>query len=96
MSGNSNLTAEDNAHLDKLQRSLRGEPLEILTAVRERDADAARRHMAQHGYRFAATLDASALAAALSARRVSPLTVTVDRAGRLLQVMHRREAPTRR
>jgi thiol-disulfide isomerase/thioredoxin len=76
-----------NAHLDKLQRSLRGEPLEILTAIREPDADAARRHMAQHGYRFAATLDAPALAAALSPRRVSPLTVTVDRAGRLLQVI---------
>jgi thiol-disulfide isomerase/thioredoxin len=76
-----------NAHLDKLQRSLRGEPLEILTAVREPDAAAARRHMVHHGYRFAATLDAPALAAALAPRRVSPLTVTVDRAGRLLQVI---------
>ena len=76
-----------NAHLDKLQASLRGEPLEILTAVREPDAAAARRHMAQHGHRFAATLDAPALAAALSKRRVSPLTVTVDRGGRLRQVI---------
>lgn len=76
-----------NARLDKLQTSLRGEPLEILTAVRERDAEAARRHMARYGYRFAATLDEPALAAALSARRVSPLTVTVSRSGRLLQVI---------
>ena len=32
-------------------------------------------------------MDQAPLAAALSARRVIPLTVTVDRAGRLLQVI---------
>jgi thiol-disulfide isomerase/thioredoxin len=76
-----------NAHVSKLQASLGDAPLDIITAVREPDAEATRRHMAQHGFRFAVTLDAPLLAAALTTRRISPLTVTVDRQGRLKQVI---------
>jgi len=76
-----------NTHLGKLQASVHGLPLEILTAVRERDADATRRHLARHGHRFPVTLDERPLAAALSMRRISPLTVTVARDGRLRQVI---------
>lgn len=76
-----------NAHIAKLQRELKGQPLEILTAARERDAAAVQRYLDQHGYRFSVTLDHAALAAALSARRMIPLTVTVGRNGRLRQVI---------
>ena len=76
-----------NAHLSKLQASLGSTPLVILTAVREPDAEATRRHMARHGHRFAVTLDTPALAAALTTRRLSPMTVTIDRQGRLKQVI---------
>lgn len=61
--------------------------LAILTAARETDAERVRRHAERHGYRFPITLEAQPLAAALSGRRMIPLTVTVDRAGRLAQVI---------
>jgi len=76
-----------NAHVAKLQQAAAGLPLEILTVARDRDPVAVQRYLAQHGYRFAVTLDHAPLAAALSARRMIPLTATVDRAGRLLQVI---------
>jgi hypothetical protein len=43
--------------------------------------------MALHGWQFPVTLDEAPLAEALSARRVVPLTVTVDRGGRLKEVI---------
>jgi thiol-disulfide isomerase/thioredoxin len=76
-----------NGHIAKLQRELKGQPLEILTAARERDAAVVQRYLDQHGYRFAVTLDHVALAAALSTRRMIPLTITVGRNGRLRQVI---------
>jgi thiol-disulfide isomerase/thioredoxin len=76
-----------NAHVARLQRESAGRPLEILTVARERDADAVRRYLAQHGYGFAVTLDAAPMAAALTTRRMIPLTVTVARDGRLKQVI---------
>lgn len=76
-----------NRHVARLQQISAGLPLEILTVARERDADAVRRHLDRQGHRFAVTLDHAPLAAALSTRRMVPLTVTVDRAGRLLQVI---------
>jgi hypothetical protein len=47
----------------------------------------AQHHVRERGYTFAVTLDVAALAQALSMRRVMPLTVTVDRQGRLKQVI---------
>ena len=76
-----------NAHIDKLRRAAAGRRLEILTVARERDATAVRAYLARHGYSFQVTLDHSAMAAALSSRKVIPLTVTVDRQGRLQQVI---------
>lgn len=76
-----------NAHVAKLHKVAAGRPLEILAVARERDAAAVRRYLAQHGYGFAVTLDHAPMAAALSTRRMIPLTVTVDRAGRLHQVI---------
>ncbi|MBL8327422.1 MAG: TlpA family protein disulfide reductase [Rubrivivax sp.] len=74
-----------NAHLTRLQRSKAALPLQILGVVRENDPAGTRRHMARHGHEFPLTLDWEPLAARLSPRRITPLTVTVDRQGRLLQ-----------
>ncbi|MBC7938287.1 MAG: hypothetical protein H7Z19_00755, partial [Chitinophagaceae bacterium] len=45
------------------------------------------RYAQAQGYSFPITLAQAPLAAALSARNVVPLTVTVDRRGRLQQVI---------
>jgi len=76
-----------NEHVEKLHRAAAGRRLAVLGVARERDAAAVRRHAAEHGYTFPITLEHAPLAAALSARRIIPLTVTVDRGGRLLQVI---------
>jgi len=55
--------------------------------VRENDTSAVQRHVQRRGWQFAVTLDNPPMAAALSMRRITPLTVTVDRQGRLLQVI---------
>jgi peroxiredoxin len=76
-----------NAHVQRLLEQCAGLPLEIIGIARERDAQAVKRHLDLHGWRFPVTLDVAPMAAALTIRRMSPLTVTVDRAGRLLQVI---------
>ena len=76
-----------NPHVEKLHRAAAGHRLAVLGVARERDAAAVRRHAVEHGYTFPLTLDHAPLSAALSARRIIPLTVTVDRGGRLLQVI---------
>ena len=76
-----------NEHVEKLHRAAAGRRLAVLGVARERDAAAVRRHAAERGYTFPITLEHAPLAAALSARRIIPLTVTVDRGGRLLQVI---------
>lgn len=76
-----------NAHVARLQRQSAGLPLEIVTVAIDRDAASVRRYLELHGHRFAVTLDHKAMAAALSTRRMIPLTVTVARDGRLRQVI---------
>ena len=74
-----------NAHIEKLRRAAAGRPLEILTVARDKDASAVKAYLARHGYGFQVTMDQSPMAAALSSRKVIPLTLTVDRQGRLGQ-----------
>ena len=74
-----------NAHIEKLRRAATGRALEILTVAREADPAAVRAYLARHGYGFAVTLDHAPMAAALSSRRLIPLTLLVDRQGRLQQ-----------
>ena len=74
-----------NAHIEKLRRAAAGRPLEILTVARDKDAGAVKAYLARHGYGFQVTMDQGPMAAALSSRKVIPLTVTVDRQGRLGQ-----------
>lgn len=75
-----------NAHVDKLRQLAAGRPLELITVARDTDPQAVRRYLAQHGWNFAVTLEQGPMRAALSMRNVIPLTVTVDRKGRLKQV----------
>lgn len=76
-----------NAHIEKLRRAAVGRPLGILTVCRDRDPAAVAAYLARYGYGFPVTLDHAPMAAALSARKVIPLSVLVDRSGRLQQVI---------
>lgn len=72
-----------NAHIDKLRRATAGGKLRIVTAAREQDAEKVHRYLRQHGYGFDVTLDHAALASALSARKIIPLTALIAPDGRL-------------
>ena len=78
-----------NEHVEKLHRAALAAslPLTVLGVVRERDAAAVARHVQQQRYSFANTLDLAPMAAALSERRMTPLTAAVDRQGRLKMVL---------
>lgn len=76
-----------NPHVEKLHRQLQGRRADVLGVARDRDGEAVRRHMAREGLTFPVTLEYAALADSLSRRNVIPLTVTVDRAGRLRELI---------
>jgi thiol-disulfide isomerase/thioredoxin len=74
-------------HVEKLHRALAGRGAAVLGVARDRDAAAVQRYLAGQGLSFPVTLAAREFAAALSGRNLIPLTITVDRLGRLLQVI---------
>ncbi len=76
-----------NAHVEKLRLAAAGKPLELLTIARDKDPQAVARYLMRNELNFAVTLDSQPMAAALSMRNLIPLTVTVDRQGRLKQVI---------
>ncbi len=76
-----------NAHIDKLHRAAADGGPQVLTVSRDRDAAAVQRYLASNGYGFPVTLAHDALSAALAGRRIIPLTVLVDRQGRLKQAI---------
>ncbi len=76
-----------NDHLERLREAAQGRPLELVTIARDSDPALVQRHMRRRGWHFAVTLDDAPMAAALSVRRLTPLTVIVDRQGRLKQVI---------
>lgn len=76
-----------NQHVEKLHRAAQGLPLTVLGVARERDAAVVRRYAQQQGYSFPITLEHAPWAAALSERKMIPLTAVVDRQGRLKQVL---------
>lgn len=76
-----------NVHLEKLHRALAGRPGAVLGVARESDRAQVQRYAAEQGYSFPVTLAWREFAAALSTRNMIPLTVTVDRSGRLRQVI---------
>lgn len=76
-----------NPRLQTLADAGVGLPLQVLGVAHEQHADEVRRHLARHGLRFAVTLDERPLHQALSPRRITPLTVVLDRTGRLQVVI---------
>lgn len=76
-----------NAHIDKLHRAAVADGPQVLTVSRDRDAAAVRRYLAANGYAFPVTMAHEALSDVLAARRIIPLTVLVDRQGRLKQAI---------
>jgi thiol-disulfide isomerase/thioredoxin len=78
-----------NQHVEKLHRAAQaaGAALRVLGVARESDVAEVRRYADQQGYSFPITLDNAPMAAALSQRRVIPLTATVGRDGRLKLVL---------
>lgn len=76
-----------NAHVDKLHRASRGQPLRVLGVALDGDAGAVRRYMAVNGYSFPVALDGGDLRRRLTQRRVIPMTCVIDRQGRLLQAI---------
>lgn len=76
-----------NQHVQKLHEALAGRAATVLGAARDRDEAAVAAYRARHGLSFPVTLAWRELAATLSPRRVIPLTVTVDRDGRLHEVI---------
>ena len=67
--------------------ALPGLPLQVLAVAREADATMVQRYAKAQGYSFPITLANAPLAAALSERRVIPLTAVVERSGRLKQIL---------
>lgn len=76
-----------NAHVDKLFRATHADALRVLGVAVQSRADAVRRTMADNGYGFPVVLDDGALRRRLTARRVVPVTCSIDRQGRLLQAI---------
>ena len=76
-----------NQHVEKLHRAAQGLPLTVLGVARERDAAVLLRYAHHQGYSVPITLEDAPWAAALSERKVVPLTAVVDRQGRLKQVL---------
>jgi thiol-disulfide isomerase/thioredoxin len=76
-----------NEHVNTLVQGLGDVPLQVLGVATDRDPAAVRRHVAAHGYRFPVTLDDAAFSAMSAGRRVIPLTITVDRQGRLREII---------
>lgn len=76
-----------NAHVDKLARQMRGQPLRILGLATDSDEAAVRRYMSANNYQFPVALDNGGLRAQLTPRRAIPMTCTIDRQGRLIQAI---------
>jgi thiol-disulfide isomerase/thioredoxin len=72
-----------NAHLEKLHRAVAGRPLRVIAASLDRDPGVVRRYLQTQGYTFPVTMQGESLRPLFTARRVIPLTVTIDRRGRV-------------
>lgn len=76
-----------NQHVEKLHRAAAGKRLRVLGVARETNADEVTRYAQGQGYSFPITLNQPSLSQLLAPRRVIPMTVVVDRQGRLKQAL---------
>jgi hypothetical protein len=76
-----------NAHVDKLFRSLGRRPLRVLGVALDQDETTVQRYLQDNRYGFAVTMDAARLRDRIAMRNVIPTTCLVDRNARLLQTI---------
>ena len=76
-----------NQHVEKLHRAAAGKRLRVLGVARETDAELVAQYARAQGYSFPITLSPPGLTELLSPRRAVPMTVVVDRQGRLKQTL---------
>lgn len=76
-----------NAHIDKLHRATKGQPVRILAMAEDGNADLVRRYMQSHGYGFPVALSDGVLRRRMTARRIIPMTCVVGRDGLLRQAI---------
>jgi len=76
-----------NQHVEKLHRAAAGKRLRVLGVARETDAELVAHYARAQGYSFPITMNQPGLAELLSPRRAVPMTVVVDRQGRLKQTL---------
>lgn len=72
-----------NGHVETLHRRFGGRGLRVVSVcVDGQDPDRVRAHVRRHGWTFPVTLQGAELRRQVTARRIVPLTVAVDRQGR--------------
>jgi len=71
-----------NVHVEKLHRSLAGQPVRVLGLSSDRDPKLVRRYMQQQGLSFPVTMQSELMRLRLKLSRTIPTTVTLDRRGR--------------
>ena len=76
-----------NPRMEQLVRRHPGAPLRVVLAAHDRSLAPVRDYMARLAPSLDATLDAAPLHAALSERRIVPLTCVIDRSGLLREVI---------
>jgi thiol-disulfide isomerase/thioredoxin len=76
-----------NAHINKLHAATAGQHLRVLGVAVDSDEAGVRRYMQSQQFQFPTVLDSGSLRAQFTTRRMVPMTVLVDRRGRLLQVI---------
>jgi thiol-disulfide isomerase/thioredoxin len=76
-----------NPRMERLVRDNPGAPLRVILAAHDRSAEPVRDYLTRLAPSLSATLDAAALHAALSERRIVPLTCVIDRHGVLREVI---------
>lgn len=76
-----------NQRLDGLARATRGQALRVLGVAEDTDAERVRQHWREQGHAFPVTLSDDGLRARLTRRRVIPLTLVLDRTGRLRELI---------
>lgn len=76
-----------NAHVDRLSAQPGLQGLRVLGIALDADERLVRQYLAGNAYRFPVVLDAGRLRSRLTARRVIPMTLAIDRQGRLQQAI---------
>ncbi len=72
-----------NPHVEKLHRAAAGTRLRVLTFAGDRDPAVVQRYLREHRYTFPVSMDGEPLRQRLGLTRKIPLTLGVDRRGRI-------------